>query len=398
MMLSPADQLARLCRGCDSVFSRDELLAKLAEGRPLNVKLGVDPTAPDIHLGHSVVLEKLRDFQDLGHHAILIIGDFTAMIGDPSGRSVTRPQLTHEEVLENAQSYQDQAFKILSREGARIVFNGEWFERMSFQEVIKLNSRVTLQQMLVREDFRDRMQRGLAIRAHEIQYPIMQGWDSVKIKADVELGGTDQLFNIMVGRDLQREEGMAQQVAMVMPILEGLDGKQKMSKSLGNYVALNESPAEMFGKLMSISDELMGRYYEVLLREELAAGRHPMEAKKELARRLVARFHSAAEAEGSVLDFEQRFSKRDLEHADLPVFSPSGESRDFVSLVVEAYARCFGISKSRSDARRLIEGGSIQWGGAKVTDPKVHLPEGSRGVLKLDKKHAVRIVEHEPVS
>ena len=360
--------------------------------------LGLIPTAPDIHLGHSVVLEKLRDFQDLGHSAILIIGDFTAMIGDPSGRSVTRPQLTHEEVLENAQSYQEQAFKILSRERSRIVFNGEWFEGMSFQEVIKLNSRVTLQQMLVREDFRDRMQRGLAIRAHEIQYPIMQGWDSVKIKADVELGGTDQLFNIMVGRDLQREEGMPQQVAMVLPILEGLDGKQKMSKSLGNYVALNESPAEMFGKLMSISDDLMGRYYQVLLHEELGADRHPMEAKKELARRLVARFHSAAEAESSLLDFEQRFSKRDLEHADLPVFSPTGESRDFVSLVVEAYARCFRISKSRSDARRLIEGGSIQWGGEKVTDPKVRLPEGSRGVLKLDKTHAVRIVEHEPVS
>ena len=397
-MLSPADQLTRLCRGCESVFNRDELLAKLNEGRPLSVKLGVDPTTPDIHLGHSVVLEKLRDFQDLGHSAILIIGDFTAIIGDPSGRSVTRPQLTHEEVLENAQSYQDQAFKILSRECSRIVFNGEWFEGMSFQEVIKLNSRVTLQQMLVREDFRDRMQRGLAIRAHEIQYPIMQGWDSVKIQADVELGGTDQLFNIMVGRDLQREEGMPQQVAMVLPILEGLDGKQKMSKSLGNYVALNESPAEMFGKLMSISDDLMGRYYQVLLHEELRAGRHPMEAKKELARRLVARFHSASEAESSLLDFEQRFSKRDLEHADLPVFSPTGESRDFVSLVVEAYARCFRISKSRSDARRLIEGGSIQWGGEKVTDPKVRLPEGSHGVLKLDKTHAVRIVEHEPVS
>jgi tyrosyl-tRNA synthetase len=398
MMLSPADQLTRLCRGCESVFSRDELLAKLAEGRPLNVKLGVDPTAPDIHLGHSVVLDKLRDFQDLGHYAILIIGDFTAMIGDPSGRSATRPQLTHEQVLENARSYQDQAFKILSRNCSRIVFNGEWFESMSFQEVIKLNSRVTLQQMLVREDFRDRIDRGLAIRAHEIQYPIMQGWDSVQIKADVELGGTDQLFNIMVGRDLQREEGMPQQVAMVMPILEGLDGKHKMSKSLGNYVALNESPTDMFGKLMSIGDELMGRYYEVLLHEELGRGRHPMEAKKELARRLVTRFHSTAEAEQSLLDFEQRFSKRDLEHAELPVFSPTSEARDFVSLVVEAYARCFRIPKSRSDARRLIEGGSIQWGGEKVTDPKVRLPEGSRGVLKLDKTHAVRIVEREPVS
>lgn len=397
-MLPPADQVAHLCRGCHSVLNVDELLAKLAEGRPLNVKLGVDPTAPDIHLGHSVVLDKLRDFQDLGHEAILIIGDFTAMIGDPSGRSATRPQLTHEQVLENARSYQEQAFKILSRERSKIVFNGEWFASMSFQEVIRLNSRVTLQQMLVREDFRDRLDRGQAIRAHEIQYPIMQGWDSVKIRADVELGGTDQLFNIMVGRDLQREEGMSQQVAMVMPILEGLDGKQKMSKSLGNYVALNESPADMFGKLMSISDELMARYYEVLLREELPAGGHPMESKKSLARRMVERFHSAAEAAGALDDFESRFSKKDLEHADLPIFSPSGHARDFVTLVVEAYARCFSISKSRSDVRRLIEGGSIQWGGEKVAGPTVNLPAGSAGVLKLDKTRAVRIIEQEPVS
>ena len=250
---------AFLCRGCEKVFSEADLQAKLALGRPLRVKLGVDPTAPDIHLGHSVSLTKLRDFQDLGHEAILIIGDFTAMIGDPSGRSVTRPQLTHEQVLSNAKSYQEQAFKILSRERLRIVFNGEWFEAMSFEEVIKLNSRVTLQQMLVREDFRERLDKGQPIRAHEIQYPIMQGWDSVMIKADVELGGTDQLFNIMVGRDLQREEGQPQQVCMVVPILEGLDGKQKMSKSLGNYIALNESAGDMFGKVMSISDELMPR-------------------------------------------------------------------------------------------------------------------------------------------
>ena len=390
-MRSPADQVAHLSRGCLKVFNEEELRAKLVEGRPLRVKLGVDPTAPDIHLGHSVVLSKLRDFQDLGHEAILIIGDFTAMIGDPSGRSVTRPQLTHEQVLQNAASYQEQAFKILSRERARVVFNGEWFKAMSFEEVIKLNSRVTLQQMLVREDFRDRLDRGQAIRAHEIQYPIMQGWDSVMIKADVELGGTDQLFNIMVGRDLQREEGMPQQVAMVMPILEGLDGKQKMSKSLGNYVALNESPAEMFGKLMSISDDLMPRYYEVLLHQAIPTGEHPMEAKKSLARTVTARFHTTGEAAAALEDFERRFSRRDLEHADLPIFSPAGEARDFVSVVVEAYARCFGIARSRSDARRLIEGGSVQWGGEKIVDPKVSLPAGSSGVLRLDKTRAVRI-------
>jgi len=388
-MGTPHDDLEVLCRGCEKIFSKDELKAKLAEGRPLRVKLGVDPTAPDIHLGHSVGLSKLRDFQDLGHEAILIIGDFTAMIGDPSGRSVTRPQLTHAQVLANAKSYQEQAFKILSRERARIVFNGEWFEAMSFEEVIKLNSRVTLQQMLVREDFRDRLDRGQAIRAHEIQYPIMQGWDSVKIRADVELGGTDQLFNIMVGRDLQKEEGQAQQVCMVMPILEGLDGKQKMSKSLGNYVALNETPENMFGKIMSISDELMPRYYEILLREKLP-DLHPMEAKKELARRITARYHSDEAGAAARAEFETRFSRKNLAEADLPPFAPAG-ARDFISLVVEAYAQCFQIPKSRSDARRLLESGSVQWNGGKISDVKGELFAGSTGVLKLDKTRAVRI-------
>lgn len=389
-MQTPSDVLSFLCRGCEKVLNEEDLKAKLALGRPLRVKLGVDPTAPDIHLGHGVVLSKLRDFQDLGHEAILIIGDFTAMIGDPSGRSVTRPQLTHEQVLSNAKSYQEQAFKILSRERAKIVFNGEWFEAMSFDEVIKLNSRVTLQQMLVREDFRSRLDAGQPIHAHEIQYPIMQGWDSVMIKADVELGGTDQLFNIMVGRDLQKAEGQPQQVAMVMTILEGLDGKQKMSKSLGNYIALNESPGDMFGKVMSISDKLMGRYYSVLLREELPAGVHPMEAKKQLAQRITARFHSEEAAHGAREEFEKRFSKKDLQNAEVPAFTP-GEARDFVSLMVDAYAQCFKLTKSRSDVRRLIEGGSVQWKGEKIADAKAVLAEGESGVLKLDKTRAVRI-------
>lgn len=380
-----------LTRGCAKVVNRDELEAKLAEGRPLRVKLGVDPTAPDIHLGHSIALSKLRDFQDRGHEAILIIGDFTAMIGDPSGRSATRPQLTHDQVMENAKSFQEQAHKILDRERCRIVFNGEWFEAMSFEEVIKLNSRVTLQQMLVREDFRSRLDRGQPIRAHEIQYPIMQGWDSVMIRADVELGGTDQLFNIMVGRDLQREEGQAQQVAMVMPILEGLDGRHKMSKSLGNYVALNDPPVGMFGKLMSISDELMARYYEVLLHEGLPAGVHPMDAKKALARRVVARFHGDAEADAALGDFNTRFSARDLESADLPAFAPRAAGTDILSLVVEASEVCFGLGRSRSEARRLVEGGGVQWRGEKVVDPKGSLDLSGGGVLRLDRKRAVRI-------
>jgi len=379
-----------LTRGAAKVLSIEDLTAKLKLGRPLRIKLGVDPTAPDIHLGHSIALSKLRDFQDAGHEAILIIGDFTAMIGDPSGRSVTRPHLTHDQVMLNAKSFQEQAFKILDRERAKIVFNGEWFEGMSFEEVIKLNSRVTLQQMLVREDFRERLDKGIPIRAHEIQYPIMQGWDSVMIKADVELGGTDQLFNIMVGRDLQREEGLPQQVAMVMPILEGLDGHQKMSKSLGNYIALTDAPPDMFGKIMSISDELMLRYYDVLLHEKPPAGMHPMDAKKALARRITSRFHGE-EAGGKALeDFNTRFSARNLESADLPVFTP-GDARDFPSVVVEAFSSCFQTARSRSDARRLIEGGSVQWRGEKITDPKALLPQGAEGVLKLDKTRAVRV-------
>lgn len=379
-----------LLRGCAKVISEQELAEKLKLGRPLRIKLGVDPTAPDIHLGHSIALSKLRDFQDQGHDAILIIGDFTAMIGDPTGRSVTRPQLTHAEVLANAKSFQEQAFKILDRERATVVFNGEWFKGMAFEEVIKLNSRVTLQQMLVREDFRDRLDKGQPIRAHEIQYPIMQGWDSVMIKADVELGGTDQLFNIMVGRDLQHEEGMPRQVAMTMPILEGLDGHQKMSKSLGNYVALTDAPPTMFGKLMSISDELMARYYDILLHEALPAGMHPMEAKKSLARRITARFHSEELAGQALEDFNTRFSARDLAHADLPVFSP-GASLDILSVVVEAFSACFQTTRSRSEARRLVEGGSVQWNGAKFSDPKAKLP-AEPGVLKLDKTRAVRLI------
>jgi tyrosyl-tRNA synthetase len=313
------------------------------------------------------------------------------MIGDPSGRSATRPQLTHDQVLQNAKSFQDQAFKILSRERVRIVFNGEWFVALSFEEVIRLNSRVTLQQMLQREDFRQRMDSGQPVRAHEIQYPIMQGWDSVKVRADVELGGTDQLFNNLVGRDLQREEGQPQQVVITMPILEGLDGKQKMSKSLGNYVALNESPGDMFGKLMSISDELMAKYYRLLLGETLSTDIHPMEAKKTLAAKIAARFHGAAAALIARAEFESRFSKGDLEHVDLPIFQAENSARDIVSLVVAAYSASFGITKSRGDARRLVEGGSIQWRGEKVADSKVSIPAGESGVLKLDKTRAVRL-------
>jgi tyrosyl-tRNA synthetase len=389
-MQSPEAQLETLKRGSAQILSEAELLKKLRSGKPLNVKLGVDPTAPDIHLGFTVCLEKLRQFQDLGHQAILIIGDFTAMIGDPSGRSKTRPQLSHDTIMENARSFQQQAFKILDPAKTRTVFNGEWFEMMNFEQIIRLNSRVTLQQMLHREDFRARIERGDSVRLHEIQYPIIQGWDSVMVKADVEMGGTDQLFNILVGRDLQREEGMPEQVVFLMPLLEGLDGVQKMSKSLNNYVGVSEAPSEMFGKLMSISDALMARYYLLLLGEDMPAG-HPMDAKKELARRLVARYHSEADAQAALEEFNTRFSKRDLDSAELPLVPVSALGTDIVSAVVAAYAAAFQITKSRGDARRLVEQGSVQWRSEKVTDAKATPTFVPGEVLRLDKTRAVRL-------
>jgi tyrosyl-tRNA synthetase len=389
-METPDSAFSLLRRGSAQIINEEDLLAKLRLGRPLNVKLGVDPSTPDLHLGHTVGLQKLRLFQDLGHQAVLIIGDFTAMIGDPSGRSVTRPQLSHDEVMANAKTYQEQAFKILDPDRTRTVFNGEWFEIMPFEEVIKLNSRVTIQQMLQREDFKERMASGHPIHAHELQYPIMQGWDSVKINADVEIGGTDQLFNIMVGRDLQKQEGQPQQVGFLVPILEGLDGVQKMSKSLGNYVALNDSPQDMFGKLMSIPDSIMERYYILLLGEEVPAG-HPMDAKKNLARKITARYHSEAAARDALEDFNIRFSKRDLDHAGLPEVSLRGVNADVVSVVVAAYEKAFGQKRSRGEVRRLVEQGSVQWRGEKIQDPKAEPAFTAGDVLKLDKTRAVRI-------
>jgi tyrosyl-tRNA synthetase len=389
--LSPTAACAQLCAGTATVINRAELLEKLSSPQPLRVKLGVDPTTPDLHLGHSLALDKMREFQDLGHTGILIIGDFTAMIGDPSGRSVTRPALSHEEVMANAETYQRQAFKVLDPARTKIVFNGEWFELMHYEQIIRLNSRVTLQQILQREDFKQRIADETPVSLHELQYPLLQGWDSVMIQADVELGGTDQLFNILVGRDLQKQEGLPPQIVMTVPILEGLDGVQKMSKSLKNYIGLAEPPGEMFGKAMSISDALMERYYPALLREPYPPAAHPMEAKKTLAVRLVARYHSEAAAKAAREDFEQRFSQRDLAHADLPVIPLPGIATDVVSLVIAAYAQGYGETKSRSEVRRLVEGGSIQLRGEKVTDPKSEPQLNAGDVLKLDKKRAVRV-------
>lgn len=389
--MDPAESFDLLKTGAARIISEAELRQKLSLGRPLRVKLGVDPTSADIHLGHTLVLRKLRQFQELGHEAILIIGDFTAMIGDPSGRSITRPQLTHEQVLAYAETYRAQAFKILDPERTRTVFNGDWFRKMSFAEVIRLNSRVTLQQMLQREDFKERIEKQQPIGAHEIQYPIMQGWDSVQVQADVELGGTDQLFNILVGRELQKEEGQPQQVVLLLPILEGLDGVQKMSKSLNNYVGVNEPPNEMFGKLMSISDELMARYYPLLLGRAQPPELHPMAAKKQLAGEIVGTYHPRADSQRAFEEWERRFSEKRLDQADLPEFSPPLGERNIASLVVSAYSAAFGLAKSRSEIRRLIEQGSVQLRGEKLRDPQAAVSLQSGDVLRLDKTHAVRI-------
>ena len=387
--MQPDEALSILKQGAAQIISEAELKAKLALGRPLRVKLGVDPTSPDLHLGHALILRKLRQFQDLGHQAVLIIGDFTSMIGDPSGRSVTRPQLSREQVQANAETYREQAFKVLDPAKTTLVANGDWLAKMDFEQVIRLNSKVTLQQMLQREDFRNRIDQGHPIHAHEIQYPIMQGWDSVMVEADVELGGTDQLFNNLVGRDLQKQEGQPQQVVLVLPILEGLDGVKKMSKSLGNYVGLNESASEIFGKLMSISDELMGRYYPLLLGKPLDPGAHPLEAKKQLALAMVETYHSRGAAQKTLEEWNARFSEKRLSEADLPEFHP--ETSDIVSIVASAYASAFALTKSRGDVRRLIEQGSVQLNGEKLRDPKASVALTPGQVLRLDKTRAVRI-------
>ncbi len=393
--MSPEQQLAQLVAGTAKVLSEKELLEKLQLGRPLRIKLGVDPTAPDIHLGHTVVLEKLRQFQLLGHQAVLLIGDFTATVGDPSGRSATRPPLTRDDVLVNAATYTDQAFKILDKSKTEIVYNGDWFRKMTYEQVLKLNSRVTLQQMLQREEFRNRLDAGQEIRLHELQYPIMQGWDSVEIRADVEIGGTDQLFNILVGRDLQKEEGQPQQVVMVMPVLEGLDGVRKMSKSYGNYIGVSDAPQEMFGKLMSVSDELMDRYYLLLLGEARDPAGHPMDAKKSLAEKLTSRYHGPEAGPAARADWDTRFSKKDLAAAELPEIPIADLPADLtvLSLTAHAFQAAYGLEKSNGELKKqFITTGSVQLNGLKLADPNAAAAPQPGDVLKLSKKHAVRFV------
>ncbi len=393
-MKSADAQLKALLRGVERVYSEEELRRKLAEGRPLRVKLGADPTAPDLHLGHSVVLGKLRQFQDFGHKAILIIGDYTARIGDPTGQNATRPMLSPEQIERNARTYFEQAGKILnsSPEKLEIRRNSEWLAKMSFADVIRLASRMTVARMLERDTFEARHRTGEPIGVHEFLYPLMQGRDSVAIRADVELGGTDQTFNNLVGRELQRDDGQAPQVVMILPILEGLDGVEKMSKSKGNYIGVAEPAGEIFGKTMSISDELMWRWHELLLgtaETELAALRagHPMEAKKALAEALVARFAGAEAARAARRDFEKKFSSRNLAEADL------AELRLDLSRAWNGpdLAAASGVVSSRSEARRLAEQGGVELDGVRLADPKMPARPRAGSVLRVGKKRFFRI-------
>src|SRR6266478_6930567 len=386
------EQLELLTAGCETVVTREELLKKLQPGKPLRVKLGCDPTAPDLHLGHSVVLRKLRQFQDLGHQAVLIIGDYTALIGDPTGQNKTRPMLSDADIERNAKTYFEQAGKFLdtSREKLEIRRNSEWLAPMSFADVIRLASKMTVARMLERDTFEKRHKAGEPISVHEFLYPLMQGYDSVKINADVELGGTDQTFNNLVGRDLQRDAGQEPQVVMILPILEGLDGVEKMSKSKGNYIGISDSPKDMFGKTMSIGDELMWKWYALLLGKtaaeiaDLKKG-HPMEAKKALAHTIVGQYHDAAAADHARGDFEKQFSKKDLAEIAESLSVPAGET-----WIVELVEKT-GKFKSRGDIRRIIQQGGVTLDGQKITDDKTKFTVRNGQILKAGKLVVVKL-------
>jgi tyrosyl-tRNA synthetase len=386
--------LDQLTRGADAVISREELRAKLQkaekEKTPLRIKLGLDPTAPDIHLGFAVVLRKLRAFQDAGHEAHLIIGDFTAQIGDPTGKSKTRPKLTKEQVKQNAETYQEQLFRILDKERSVIYFNSDWLGKMSFSEVIELAAKYTVAQTLEREDFRTRMEANKPLGLHEILYPLCQGQDSVEIKSDVELGGSDQRFNNLVGRELQRANGQESQVVILMPLLVGTDGVNKMSKSLGNYIGINEAPGEMFGKVMSIPDSALNDYFvlctEVPLDEVkvLLAG-HPMEAKKRLAREIVTIYHDAEAANAAQEGFEKQFSRNEIPD-DMPGVSlPETEIS-----ATELLRQVFNLSGG--EAKRLIAQGGLSVDGDKVTDPQQQITPTEGLVIKAGKRRWAKIV------
>jgi len=398
------EQLAYLKKGTAEIIREDELKAKLAEsiknGKPLRVYLGVDPTAPDLHLGHTVVLRKLKHFQDMGHTAVFLIGDFSAMIGDPTGVSETRPPLTREQVDGNAKTYLEQFFKILDREKTEVRYNSEWLGKLTAVDVVRLCSHYRLARMLEREDFRSRLDEGHPISVHELLYPLLTAFDAVSLKSDVELGATEQKFNLLVHREIQREYGLPGQAVLTMPILVGLDGARKMSKSLGNYIGITEAPGEMFGKIMSIPDDLMWSYYELVtdrtpaeiaaLKGEVASGRlHPMDAKMRLAKEVITDFHGADAGEKAADNFQRVFRDRQAP-AEMPVRKlPVGEVRKLAALLVE-----LKVVESKSEAERLIKQGGVEVDGVRVDDPRKEMPTNKRGEfsLRAGKKKFLKVV------
>jgi len=391
------EQLAELKRGTQEMLTERELVEKLKRGKPLHIKAGFDPTAPDLHLGHTVLLNKMRQFQQLGHDVTFLIGDFTGRIGDPTGRNATRPPLTTEDIEANARTYKEQVFKILDPDRTRIDFNSRWFGDMPAAKLIEIASRHTVARMLERDDFTKRYKNQQPIAIHEFLYPLVQGYDSVAMKADVELGGTDQKFNLLVGRQLQESYGQEAQVVITMPLLEGLDGVNKMSKSLGNYIGIAEGPDAIFGKVMSISDELMWRYFELLsfrplgeiagLRSAIAGGKNPRDVKFELARELVARFHGAAAAEAAQRDFTARFAEKALP-TDLPPISiPVGpEGLRIANVLKEG-----GLAASTSEANRKIDEGAVKVDGVKVTDRGLMFLAGADHIFQIGSRRIARL-------
>jgi tyrosyl-tRNA synthetase len=396
-----SEQVEIIKRGCSELLLEDELEQKLALNRPLRIKAGFDPTAPDLHLGHTVLLNKMRHLQDLGHHALFLIGDFTGMIGDPSGKNTTRPPLSREQVAENAKSYQDQVFRILKREQTEVVFNSAWMDKLNAVDLIKLAATHTVARMLERDDFGKRYQSNKPIAIHEFLYPLIQGYDSVALHADIELGGTDQKFNLLMGRELQKHFGQAPQCVITMPPLEGLDGVNKMSKSAGNYIGITESPGNMFGKLMSISDELMWRYIELLSFEPLSVvrqwqqdvgnGRNPRDIKVTFAQEIVARFHSRRDAEAALADFESRFRRGGVPD-DLPekILQAGKEGLPIAQLLKQT-----GLTASTTEALRMIEQGGVKLNGEKVSDKTFRLPLGQKVVVQVGKRKFARVTISE---
>jgi tyrosyl-tRNA synthetase len=398
-MSKTSEAIALLKRGTDEIIHEQELISRLERGKPLRIKAGFDPTAPDLHLGHTVLINKLRHFQQLGHHIMFLIGDFTGLIGDPTGRNVTRKPLTQDQIKANAQTYQEQVFKILDPDRTEVCFNSTWGEKLGSAGMIKLAARSTVARMLERDDFKKRYAANLPISIHEFLYPLMQGYDSVVMKADVELGGTDQKFNLLVGRDLQREEGQEPQVIMTVPILEGLDGVQKMSKSLDNYIGINEPPEQMFGKVMSVSDELMWRYYDLLsfrtiaeieqLKQSVTQGANPRDIKILLAEELIARFHSKQAADAAREDFINRFRHGQIPDEMAEFHYPSEAGTNGMALV--AILKQADLTASTSEAIRMIGQGAVRVDGEKVSDRDARLVAGNSYVIQVGKRKFARV-------